>query len=322
MNSSRRTLITALAAGGVLPASAWAQSSQSVMRLVVPFTQGTGMDMVARTIGPGLGERLGRPAIVENRAGASGNIGAEHVLQAAPDGNTLLVSANTLLIARTLYPKLTFDPVADFTPIALASWGQLLLVTHPRTGFKTAGDLLAAARAKPGALNYASPGAGTPHHMSMEMLKSVNKVFITHIAYRGTAPAVQDMVGGHVDAMFMPIHVALPLIRAGRLVVLGLGGTARHPLLPEVPTLAEAGAGEVNVAMWYGFFGPKGMAPELVERLHREINQLLASSETARVFSTQGMDPAPVSLKEYQDLIRTDAERWAKLIQTQRITAD
>jgi tripartite-type tricarboxylate transporter receptor subunit TctC len=315
-------LITALAAGGVLPASAWAQSSQSVMRLVVPFTQGTGMDMVARTIGPGLGERLGRPAIVENRAGASGNIGAEHVLQAAPDGNTLLVSANTLLIARTLYPKLTFDPVADFTPIALASWGQLLLVTHPRTGFKTAGDLLAAARAKPGALNYASPGAGTPHHMSMEMLKSVNKVFITHIAYRGTAPAVQDMVGGHVDAMFMPIHVALPLIRAGRLVVLGLGGTARHPLLPEVPTLAEAGAGEVNVAMWYGFFGPKGMAPELVERLHREINQLLASSETARVFSTQGMDPAPVSLKEYQDLIRTDAERWAKLIQTQRITAD
>lgn len=292
------------------------------MRLVVPFTQGTGMDMVARTIGPGLGERLGRPAIVENRAGASGNIGAEHVLQAAPDGNTLLVSANTLLIARTLYPKLTFDPVADFTPIALASWGQLLLVTHPRTGFKTAGDLLAAARAKPGALNYASPGAGTPHHMSMEMLKSVNKVFITHIAYRGTAPAVQDMVGGHVDAMFMPIHVALPLIRAGRLVVLGLGGTARHPLLPEVPTLAEAGAGEVNVAMWYGFFGPKGMAPELVERLHREINQLLASSETARVFSTQGMDPAPVSLKEYQDLIRTDAERWAKLIQTQRITAD
>lgn len=318
----RRTLITALAAGAVSPQLAFAQSSQQVMRLVVPFTQGTGMDMVARTIGPGLGERMGRPAIVENRAGASGNIGAEHVLQAAPDGNTLLVSANTLLMARTLYPKLAFDPLNDFTPIALASWGQLLLVTHPKTGFKTAADLLAAARSKPGALNYASPGAGTPHHMSMEMLKSVNKVFITHIAYRGTAPAVQDMVGGHVDTMFMPIHVALPLIRAGRLVVLGLGGAARHPLLPEVPTLAEAGAGDVNVAMWYGFFGPKGMSPDLVERLHREINQLLSSPETAKVFSTQGMDPAPVSLKEYQDLVRNDAERWAKLIQAQRITAD
>lgn len=318
----RRTLITALAAGAVSPHLAFAQSSQQVMRLVVPFTQGTGMDMVARTIGPGLGERMGRPAIVENRAGASGNIGAEHVLQSAPDGSTLLVSANTLLMARTLYPKLTFDPLNDFTPIALASWGQLLLVTHPKTGFKTAADLLAAARSKPGALNYASPGAGTPHHMSMEMLKSVNKVFITHIAYRGTAPAVQDMVGGHVDTMFMPIHVALPLLRAGRLVVLGLGGAARHPLLPDVPTLAEAGAGDVNVAMWYGFFGPKGMAPDLVERLHREINQLLSSPETARVFSTQGMDPAPVSLKEYQDLVRNDAERWAKLIQAQRITAD
>jgi tripartite-type tricarboxylate transporter receptor subunit TctC len=322
MSFSRRSLLGAMAASALAPCLAQAQSSQSVMRLIVPFTQGTGMDMVARTIGPGLGDRMGRPAIVENRAGASGNIGAELVAQAAPDGNTILVSANTLVMARTLYPKLSFDPLSDFTPIALASWGQLLLVTHPKTGFKTAGDLLAAARARPGSLNYASPGAGTPHHMSMEMLKSVNKVFITHIAYRGTAPAVQDMVGGHVDAMFMPIHVALPLIKAGRLVVLGLGGAKRHPLLPDVPTLIEAGAGDVNVAMWYGFFGPKGMAPDLVEKLHREINQLLASPETARVFSTQGMDPAPVSLREYQQLVRTDAERWANLIQAQRITAD
>jgi tripartite-type tricarboxylate transporter receptor subunit TctC len=320
--TSRRSTIALLAAGATLPRLAFAQSSQQVMRLIVPFTQGTGMDMVARTIGPGLGEKMGRPAIVENRPGASGNIGAEQVAQAAPDGNTILVSANTLVMARTLYPKLNFDPLADFTPIALAAWGQLLLVTHPRTGFKTSADLLDAARAKPGALNYASPGAGTPHHMSMEMLKSVNKVFITHIAYRGTAPAVQDMVGGHVDTMFMPIHVALPLIRAGRLVVLGLGGTSRHPLLPEVPTLKEAGAGDVNVAMWYGFFGPKGMAPDLVERLHREINQLLGSAEAARAFGTQGMDAAPVSLQEYQQLVRTDSERWASLIQAQRITAD
>lgn len=318
----RRSTLALLAAGAVAPRMALAQSSQQVMRLVVPFTQGTGMDMVARTIGPALGEKMGRPAIVENRPGASGNIGAEHVAQAAPDGNTILVSANTLVMARTLYPKLAFDPLADFTPIALASWGQLLLVTHPKTGFKTAGDLLQAARAKPGALNYASPGAGTPHHLSMEMLKSVNKVFITHIAYRGSAPAVQDMLGGHVDTMFMPIHVALPLIRAGRLVVLALGGAARHPLLPDVPTLAEAGAGNVNVAMWYGFFGPKGMAPELVDRLHREINQLLASPTTVRAFATQGMDAAPASLKEYQQLVRTDAERWAGLIQAQRITAD
>lgn len=318
----RRSTLALIAAGAFAPGIALSQSSQQVMRLIVPFTQGTGMDMVARTVGPGLGEKMGRPAIVENRPGASGNIGAEQVLQAAPDGNTILVSANTLLMARTLYPKLNFDPLVDFTPIALAAWGQLLLVTHPRSGYKTASDLLAAARAKPGALNYASPGAGTPHHMSMEMLKSVNKVFITHIAYRGTAPAVQDMVGGHVDAMFMPIHVALPLIRAGRLVVLGLGGKDRHPLLPDVPTLAQAGAGDVNVAMWYGFFGPKGMAPDLVERLHREINVLLASPEAARAFTTQGMDAAPVSLAEYQRLVRDDADRWAKLIQAQRITAD
>jgi len=149
--NQRRSTLALLAAGAVSPRIAFAQSSPQVIRLIVPFTQGTGMDMVARTVGPGLGDKMGRPAIVENRPGASGNIGAEQVAQAAPDGNTILVSANTLVMARTLYPKLNFDPLTDFTPIALAAWGQLLLVTHPRTGFKTAADLLAAARAKPGA---------------------------------------------------------------------------------------------------------------------------------------------------------------------------
>ena len=179
-----------------------------------------------------------------------------------------------------------------------------------------------AARAKPGSLNYASPGAGTPHHMSMEMFKGVNQLFITHIGYRGTAPAVQDLVGGHVDAMFMPIHVALPLIKAGRLVALGLGGSSRHALLPDLPTLAEAGAGEVNVSMWYGFFGPKGMSPETVSRLHRDINELLGSAEVGRAFSTQGMDAATSSLPDFVKLVRNDAERWQQLIQARRITAD
>lgn len=319
---NRRSLLAFLGSSALIPVGARAQTAPAVLRLVVPFTQGTGMDMVARTIGPGLGERMGRAAIVENRPGASGNIGSEQVVNAAPDGNTLLVSANTLLIARSLYPKMTFDPLVDLTPIALASWGQLLLVTHPKTGFRSASDFIQAARARPGALNYGSPGAGTPHHMSMEMFKGVNQLFITHIAYRGTAPAVQDLVGGHVDAMFMPIHVALPLIKAGRLVALGLGGGSRHALLPDLPTLAEAGAGAVNVSMWYGFFGPKGMSSDTVTRLHRDISELLGSVEVGRAFSTQGMDAATSSLPDFVKLVRDDAERWQQLIQARRITAD
>src|SRR5207253_2092242 len=188
---------------------------------------------------PKLSERLGRPVVVENRPGASGNIGTEAVVRSPPNGTTLLVSVNTLVMNRSLYPKLPFDPVKDLVPVSLTSWGQLLLVASPRTGFKTAGDLVAGAKARPGGINYASPGVGTPHHLSMELFKATNGIFLTHIPYRGTAPAVTDLLGGQVDVGFLPIHVALPHIKSGRLVALGIGSEKRHPLLPQVPTLAE-----------------------------------------------------------------------------------
>ena len=203
---------------------ALAQAPTNVpLKLIVPFTPGTGIDMIARTVAPRLGEKLHRPVVVENRAGASGNIGTEAVVRAPADGNTLLVSVNTLVMNRSLYPHLPFDPVKDLVPVSLTSWGQLILVTPPSTGFKTAQDLVASAKAHPGKLNYASPGVGTPHHMSMELFKQTAGVYLTHIPYRGTAPAVTDLLGGHVDAMFLPIHVALPFVKSGRLVALGIG---------------------------------------------------------------------------------------------------
>jgi tripartite-type tricarboxylate transporter receptor subunit TctC len=301
------------------PASA---AGGSPLRLIVPFTPGTGIDLIARTVGPKLGERLGRPVVVENRPGASGNIGTEAVVRSAPNGSTLLVSVNTLVMNRSLYPQLPFDPVKDLVPVSLTSWGQLLLVTHPQTGFKTAGDLVASARAKPGKLNYASPGVGTPHHMSMELFKQTARVFLTHIPYRGTAPAVTDLLGGQVDAMFLPIHVALPQIKAGKLVALGIGSDKRHPLLPDVPTLAQARAGDVNVDMWYGVFAPPGTSPELVARLNRELKDILATPDVRTAFQTQGMDPATSSPEEFRKLVERDAERWAQLIKTQQIKAD
>jgi tripartite-type tricarboxylate transporter receptor subunit TctC len=296
--------------------------AQAPLRLIVPFTPGTGIDLIARTVGPKLGERLGRPVVVDNRAGASGNIGTEAVVRAAPNGSTLLVSVNTLVMNRSLYPKLPFDPVNDLVPVSLTSWGQLLLVASPKAGYKSAAELIAAAKSRPGAINYASPGVGTPHHLSMELLKSTAGIFLTHIPYRGTAPAVTDLLGGQVEVGFLPIHVALPHVKAGKLVALGIGSEKRHPLLPDVPTLAEGRAGNVNVAMWYGIFAPPGTSPEFVDRLNRELKDILAMPEVRSAFETQGMDPATSSPEEFRRLVARDAQRWAELIKARNITAE
>ena len=313
----------AIALGLTAAAGALAQvPAGPALRLIVPFTPGTGIDIVARTVGPKLGERLGRPVLVDNRAGASGNIGTEAVVRAAPNGQTLLVSVNTLVMNRSLYPKLPFDPIKDLVPVSLTSWGQLLLVTNPATGFRTAGDLIQAARAHPGRINYASPGVGTPHHLSMELFKATTGTFLTHIPYRGTAGALTDLLGGQVDTMFLPIHVALPHLKAGKLVALAIGSDKRHPLLPQVPTLAEAHAGNINVAMWFGIFAPPGTAPEYVTRLNLELKEILALPEVRTAFETQGMDPVSSTPDEFRRLVEQDAVRWARLIKSQGITAN
>ena len=319
------TLLLALAGSHL---AAWSQSAgnavlpASSIRLIVPFTPGTGIDLIARTVGPKLSERLGRPVVVDNRAGASGNIGTEAVVRAAPNGSTLLVTVNTLVMNASLYPQLAFDPVKDLTPVSQTSWGQLILVAHPKTGFKKATDLIDAAKKAPGSINYGSPGVGTPHHLAMELLKTTAGVFVTHIPYRGTGPALSDLLGGQIQTMFLPIHVALPHVKAGKLIALGIGSDKRHPLLPEVPTLAEAKAGNVNVDMWYGIFAPPGTSAEVVALFNKEIKEILLTEEVKKAFQTQGMDPSSSSPSEFQLLVDKDAKRWAQLIKTQKITAE
>lgn len=313
--------IAALAAFG-----AAAQSTPSAapgpLRLIVPFTPGTGIDLIVRTVGPKLGERLGRPVVVDNCAGASGNIGTEAVVRSAPSGSTLLVSVNTLVMNRSLYPQLPFDLVRDLAPVSLTSWGQLLLVANPHAGYRSAAGLVAAARRRPGAINYASPGVGTPHHLATELLKARAGVFLTHIPYRGTGPAATDLLGGQIDVMFLPIHVALPHVKAGRLVALGIGSDRRHRLLPQVPTLAEAHVGNVNVDMWYGIFAPAGTPPQFVARLNHELKDILATPEVRAAFETQGMEPTTDSPEEFRLLVEQDAQRWAQLIKTRQIGAN
>jgi tripartite-type tricarboxylate transporter receptor subunit TctC len=297
-------------------------STAAPLRLIVPFTPGTGIDLIARQLGPRLAERLGRPVLVDNRAGASGNLGTEAVVRAAPDGNTLLVTVNTMVMNRALYPKLGFDAVRDLEPVSLTSWGQLLLVASRSSGITTMADFVQRARAKPGALNYASPGNGTPHHLAMELLKNQARIFVTHIPYRGTAQAVTDTLGGQIDVMFMPIHVALQHVKSGQLRALAISSDKPHPLLPEVPPLRTLGVGELDVEMWYGVLAPAGTPRALIDRLNAELKTLLALPEVKAAFETQGMSPAHSSAEAFGQLIQRDAQRWARVVAAQGIKPD
>jgi tripartite-type tricarboxylate transporter receptor subunit TctC len=315
----RRLVLGSLLAAASTPV---AGDRPGQLRLVVPFTPGTGIDLVARQIGPGLSERLKRPVFVDNKPGASGNIGTQEVIRSAPDGATLLVSVNTLVMNPALYPKAGFNPLSDLAPVSITSRGQLLLVACAATKIDSLKGLLARAREKPAALNYGSPGAGTPHHLAMELLKNRAKVSLTHITYRGTAPALTDLLGGQIDVMFLPIHVALQHVKAGKLVALAISSDKPNPLLPQVPSLGSLNLGNLNVDMWYGVLAPVGTPQPDIERLNTELRDILASPAVASAFETQGMTPEHSTPEAFRQVMAADAKRWFDLIKAQGITAE
>jgi tripartite-type tricarboxylate transporter receptor subunit TctC len=320
MRNLTRFLGAFFMAAGAVAAHAWPEQP---ITLVVPYTPGTGIDLVARQLSARLPALLGQPVIVENIAGASGNIGSEKVARAKPDGYTLMVQVNTLVMNKSLYKSLAYDPVADFTPVSLTSWGTLLLVTNPNVQKTTSvAQMVAAAKANPGKLNYATPGVGTPHHLSMAMLLQSSGAEMLHVPYKGTAGAVTDLLGGRIDYMFLPVHVALQHIQAGKLKAIATGSEKRLPQLPDVPTLAESGIKGGNVDMWYGVLAPKGTPPAVVARLNKEIGAVLKQPEVAKAFEAQGMVPASSTPEEFGKLISKDATRWAEVVQRGGITAD
>ncbi|MFC5606444.1 Bug family tripartite tricarboxylate transporter substrate binding protein [Variovorax soli] len=319
----RRPFRSFLLSATVLLASQAHAWPDQPLTLVVPYTPGTGIDLIARQLSAQLPRTLGQPVIVDNVPGASGNIGSERVARAKPDGYTLMVQVNTLVMNKSLYKSLAYDPVADFTPVALTSWGSLLLVTNPTVQkAKTLADMVAEAKAAPGKLTYATPGVGTPHHMSMALLAQSSGIDLLHVPYKGTAGAVTDLLGGRIDFMFLPVHVALQHIQAGKLRALATGSPRRLPQLPDVPTLAEAGAKVDNVDMWYGVLAPKGTSPDVVRRLNREIAAVLKQPEVAKAFESQGMVPATATPDEFGALIKKDAARWAEVVRRGNITAE
>jgi tripartite-type tricarboxylate transporter receptor subunit TctC len=324
--SRRLALAAALAAVSLLLAVPAAQAQERYpsrpIRIIVPFTAGTGMDLLARTIGQKLSERLRVPVVVDNRAGASGNIGTEAVSKSPADGYTLLMTASTIVQNAALSRAVPYDPVRGFAPIGLAAIGNMALVVHPSVAAKTVAEFVALAKAQPGRLNYASPGNGTPHHLAMELFKLNFGIDVAHVPYKGTAGAVTDILGGQVQSMFLPVHVALAHARAGKLRILAAGGSRRSPVTPELPSLAEEGVSDIDVDIWYALFAPAGLPRDMVTLLHTEMVSILGQSEVRDSLQKQGLNPVTGTPEELARLVESDLERWTRVVRAARLSAD
>ena len=322
----RRTLLAVLAVAiGALSGNAIAQEPypSKPIKLIVPFTPGTGIDILARTLGQKMGDDWKTGVVVDNRPGASGNIGTEAVAKSPPDGYTLLMTASTIVLNRSLFKSIPYDPVKDFAPVAPLAIGRLALVTHPSVNAKTAKELIAFAKANPGKLFYGSPGNGTPHHLAMEVFKSEAGVDIVHVPYKGTAGAVQDLIGGQIGVMFLPVHVALPLVEAGKLNMLAAGGTQRASATPNVPSLAEAaGVRDIDTDIWYALYAPAQTPREIVTKLNGEMNAALKNTDVTDTLMKQGLQPTGGTPDQLEQLTRTDLERWAKVVRDAKIQPD
>ncbi len=300
-------------AGGAL-AQAPAYPSKPI-RLVVPFPPGGATDILAREVAQKLTEAWGQSVVVDNRPGAGGNIGAELVARAAPDGYTLLMgTVGTHAINASLYAKLPYDHVKDFAPVILVAGVPNVLVVNPALPVNTVAELIAYAKANPGKLNFASSGNGTSIHLSGELFKVMAGVQMTHVPYKGSAPAVADLISGQVQLMFDNLPPSLPQIKAGKLRALAVTSATRAPALPDVPTIAEAGLPGFEASSWFGVLAPAGTPPAIVARLNAEIAKWLASPEAREKLSKQGANAAGGSPEDFAKHIAAETTKWAKVV--------
>ncbi len=285
------------------------------IRLIVPYSPGGTADLLGRSIARKLGESLGQQVIIENRTGAGGGIGADLVAKSKPDGYTLLMGTiATHAINPNLYPDNPYDPVKDFAPVLLVATMPNLLVVNPAVPAKTVRELIALAKVKPGELAFASAGSGTTQHLSGELFKKMAGVDMLHIPYKGNAPAVADLVGGQVQLMFDNIPISLQQVRAGKLRALAVTGPKRSPVLPDIPTIAEAALPGYSVTSWFALFAPAGTPPAIVARLNKETNKALADEALRRQLGDQGIEPAGGTAEQLAAHIRAELPRWKKIV--------
>ena len=301
--------------------SAVAQAPGRTITIVVITTSGSGPDILARTIGEELQRRWGQAVVIENKPGASGNIAAQSVARATPDGHTLLMTANPFTANISLFKSIPYDPVKSFTPIIKVATGVLGLAVHPSVPAHSTKEFIAYLRTRPGQLNYSSPGVGIPHHLAMELFKLTAKVDMKHVPYRGAAGAVQDLVGGHVSASFLGLHGALPLTQDNQVRLLAVASRERAPVAPQLPTLIEEGL-PVEIELWFGIFAPAGTPPAIGERYNREINEILRLPQVVEKLAKQGLTVVGGPPERLSEFIGQDIVKWQKLIAEAGISAE
>ena len=309
-----------LTSAGAVLAQAWPSRPVTI---IVPYSPGTGIDIVARTLSPRLSERLGQGFVVENKPGASGNLGAELTARAQPNGYTLMITVNTFVITPALFKSLPYDPVNDFTVAGRLATGNIALVVNPAVlPVRTLDELTAYVRARPGKINYGSPGNGTPQHLALELLKQRLKLDILHVPYKSAAAANTDLLGGQIQMMVLPVHTALPFARAGKLNVIAVSGENRSVLAPDSPSFAELGLKNHDIDLYFWIAGPAGMPRDVVARINRETAAILQLPEVRETLQKQGLIPSASTPEEMAAIIKSDIERWKKFIAETRIAAD
>ena len=324
MRVSRAPALVACAAligwsGGVAGQTAYPSRP---VRLLVPYVAGGGSDFVGRTVATKLTEMWGSPVVVENRPGGGTNIAAELVARAAPDGHMLLLGGTPSTVNVSLYPKLPYDTVKDFAPVIHLDRAPNVLAVHPSLPAKSVKELIALARAKPGALNFASAGIGSSNHLSGELFRVMARIDIVHVPYKGGAAAVTDLLGGQVALYFGTTPSTMPLVKSGRLRGLAVTTAKRTPVAPELPTMAEAALPGFESSAWHGVFAPAGTPPAVITRLNADLNALLKSPEVVQRFASQGIDPTGGSAADFAAFVKEDIAKYRKLVQTAGIRMD
>jgi len=320
----RRALWAGLTAA-LLAGAAAAQDAgfpSRTVTIVVPYTPGTGADILARVFGPRLAARWKVAVITDNRPGATGNIGAEYVSKAPPDGHTVLFTATSFGTTPAIYRKLPFDPVRNFSPVMLIATSGLALVVHPQLPVKSMKEFMALAKRRPGQMHYSSPGNGGPQHLAMELLKLETKIDIVHVPHRSAASAMTDLVGGHVQAMISATQTAASSVRSGRLRALAVMSPERSSAFPETPTMKELGLPQLQVETWYGSFAPGGTPAPVVAKFNAELNALLQNGDIRDVLQKQGMTPRGGSPEQFGDMVRNELARWQRVVEAAKIQAD
>ena len=291
--------------------------------LVVPFTPSSGSDIIARILAPKLSERWKQPVVVDNKPGASGNLGAQFVSQAAPDGHTLLMAINTITMTPAIYKNMPYDTANDFAPVLKLTEAGYALAVHPSVTAKDMSALVAQSKRSPGSMNYASPGNGTPHHLAMELFKSASGLDATHVPYKGIQGALTDLVGGQVQMMFGTVHSLKPHTQSGRVRLLATTGTSRSAQAPDVPTFKEQGIAVMDhVDAWYAVMAPARTPSDLIQRLNRDFIEVMNQDDVKAALTQQGMVVRPSTPEQLGTLIKSDLARWKKVVTDARIAAD